>query len=418
MSIAPPDGASRAEVLRRQGERLSAMLRAVLPANRFYARKFSGLDPTDLARLPFTTKAELIADQDAHPPHGSNLTYPPGRYVRLHQTSGTSGKPLRWLDTAEGWAWHLDCWAFIFRTLGLRPGEDRLFFPFSFGPFLAFWSAFEAGVREGYLGLAGGGMPSATRLRFLLDNAATVVLTTPTYALRLAEVAQEEGLDLAGSAVRALIVAGEPGGSVPATRQRIEAGWGARVFDHSGMTEVGPLTIEAPGEPGGVYVLEDFFIAEVIDPQTGAPVPAGTEGELVVTNLGRWGSPLIRYRTGDVVRVDPRPHVLPYLWLDGGIRGRVDDMIVLRGNNVYPSALQAIVHRFAEVVEYRIVVDRDGSLPRLRLDLEVSGGDPARVAARVDRAVRDELLFRAEVHLVPLGSLPRFELKARRVIQQ
>ncbi len=371
----------------------------------------------DLARLPFTTKAELLADQAEHPPYGTVLTYPVERYGRLCQTSGTSGRPLRWLDTPESWAWMLDNWAAIYRLTGVRPG-DRLFFPFSFGPFLGFWTAFDAAWRYGCLCLPGGGMSSGARLRFLRDNEATVVLCTPTYALRLAEAAQEDGSDLRRSSVRALILAGEPGGSVAGTRGRIEAAWGARVFDHTGMTEIGPLAVECVAGPGGLHVLETEFIVEVVDPATGKAVPPGTEGELVVTNLGRVGSPLLRYRTGDLVCIDPAPcpcgRTLARLL--GGVRGRVDDMIVLRGNNVHPSALQTILHRFAEVAEYRIEVDRAGALPVLRIDVEAyPAHDGGSVAARVAQAVRDELLFRAEVRAVAAGTLPRFEHKARRV---
>src|SRR5439155_10198869 len=147
------------------------------------------------------------------------------------------------------------------------------------------------------LSLPGGGMSSAARLRFLLDHRATVILCTPSYALHLAEVARSEGIDLAGSPVRMLIVAGEPGGSIPATRERIEAAWGARLFDHYGLTEVGPIAVECLENPAGLHVMERDYIAEVIDPTTTDPVPPGTVGELVVTNLGRLGSPLIRYRT-------------------------------------------------------------------------------------------------------------------------
>jgi phenylacetate-CoA ligase len=421
-----PEKLSRAELERLQCERLAALVHAVLPDNRFYARKFAAVglgpddiaSPADLKRLPFTTKAELVADQAEHPLYGSNLTYPLERYCRMHQTSGTSGRPLRWLDTPESWAWALDCWAAKFRFVRLRPG-DRLFFPFSFGPFLGFWTAFESAAKLGYLCLPGGGMASTARLRFLLDNEATVALCTPTYALRLAEVAREEGIDLARSPVRAIIVAGEPGGSIPATRQRIEAAWGARVFDHHGMTETGPVTAECVENPGGIHVLEHHYVAEVIDPATGRDVPPGTVGELVLTNLGRWGSPLLRYRTGDLVRVDPRPCPCgcAFVRLDGGIRGRADDMIILRGNNVHPGALQAILHRFDEVAEYRLEVDRSGTLPVLRVEIEVNGaaGD---VAARVDRAIRDELLFRAEVRTVAPGTLPRFEMKAQRLVKK
>src|SRR5262249_43616203 len=283
------------------------------------------------------------------------------------------------------------------------------FFPFSFGPFLGFWTAFEAAAQRGYLCLPGGGMSSGARLRFLLDNAVTVVFCTPTYALHLAEVARTEGIDLPASPVRAVVVAGEPGGSIPATRAHIEAGWGARVFDHSGMTEIGPATAECRESPGGRHVLEAEYIAEVVEPATGQPVPAGQVGELVLTNLCRLGSPLIRYRTGDLVRIDPRPCPCgrAEVRLAGGILGRVDDMMHFRGNNLYPSALEGLLHRFTDVAEYRIEIDQSATLPALRIELEPAAGAAAGLAERVERAFRDEFLFRAEVRTVPAGSLPR-----------
>jgi phenylacetate-CoA ligase len=428
MSGQPREDLGRAELGRLQQERLAALLRAVLPRNRFYARKLAaaGLSaedlsgPADLARLPFTTKDELLADQEAHPPYGDILTYPLECYARFHQTSGTSGRPLRWLDTPESWAWAVGCWGALYRIAGIGPA-DRLCFAFSFGPFLGFWTAFEGASRLGCLCLPAGGMSSGARLRFLLDNRATVVLCTPTYALRLAEVARQEGLDLPGSDVRAVLVAGEPGGSIPSTRQRIEAGWGARVLDHNGLTECGPVGVECAERPGGLHLLETEYLAEVIDPQTGPAVPPGTEGELVLTNFGRWGSPLLRYRTGDLVRIDPSPCPCgrALVWLDGGVRGRADDMVVIRGNNFYPGALQTILHRFAELAEFRVEVDRAAALPVLRVEVEPVPDAPGpALAARVDRAIRDELLFRAEVVAVAPGSLPRFEHKAQRVVRK
>src|SRR5437660_4969216 len=225
----------------------------------------------------------------------------------------------------------------MYQIVGVRP-EDRLFFPYSFGPFLAFWAAFESAARRGNLTLAGGGMSSSARLRFLMENEATVVLATPTYALRLAEVAHEEGMDLAATRVRMVIVAGEPGGSSPATRARIETAWGARVFDHCGMTEIGPLGIECQENPGGLHLLETECLAEIIEPASAAHLPPGETGELVLTNLGRSGSPLIRYRTGDLVRADTDvcPCGRSFLRLKGGIVGRADDMVHVRGVKVTP----------------------------------------------------------------------------------
>jgi phenylacetate-CoA ligase len=425
MAAAANDYLERPAIEELQYRRLCAQLQEILPANRFYARKLAGVktpvdldSPAGLRQLPFTTKAELVADQQTHPPYGEILTYPLNRYCRLHQTSATSGRPLRWLDTPESWTWVLDCWALIYHIAGLTP-DDRLFFPFSFGPFLGFWAAFEAATRLGHGCLPGGGMSSAARLRFLLEHEATVVLSTPTYALHLAEVARSEGLDLVNSPVRMLIVTGEPGGSIPATRGRIEEAWGAHVLDHSGMTEAGSLSIECPENPAGLHFLETECIVEVVDPRTAEPVPPGQTGELVLTNLGRLGSPLVRYRTGDLVRVDSRPCPCgrTLVRLEGGILGRTDDMIHVRGNNVYPSALEGVIRRFPEVAEFRIQVERSKTLPVLRVELEPVAAAPAGVAERVDRAIRDELLFRAEVAVVPPGTLPRFELKARRLVR-
>jgi phenylacetate-CoA ligase len=393
-------------------ERLPRVLAEILPRHRFYAAKFAGAQQT----LPFTTKAELVADQERHPPYGTLLTYEPERYTRLHQTSGTKGAPLRWLDTAESWQWMLGCWRKIYDVVGVS-AADRLLFAFSFGPFLGFWTAFEAAQQLGCLCLAAGGMSSGARLRMLLDNHGTVLLCTPTYALHLAQVAQDSGADLRQASVRKIIVAGEPGGSIPATRQRIEQAWNARVFDHHGMTEVGPMTVECPEAPGGLHVLEDDYVVEVIDSTTIQPVPKGQVGELVVTNLGRLGSPLIRYRTGDLVRVDPRPCPCGRTWtrLAGGILGRCDDMIAVRGNNLYPSALEGVIRRFAEVAEYRVTIDETSALAELRIEIEPCGDAAASLCDRIAATIRDELLFRADVFLTPPGTLPRFEMKANRV---
>ncbi len=399
--------------------RLATMLRTILPAHRFYARKFAGLDLNDWPRLPFTTKTELLANQAEFPPYGELLTEPIEHYTRLHQTSGTTGSPLRWLDTPGSWDWMLGCWRKMFGLAGVT-ASDRLMFAFSFGPFLGFWTAFEAASRMGCLCLASGGLSSGARLKILLDNRTTVLLCTPTYALHLAESAREQGVAIRG-VLRAVIVAGEPGGSIPSTRARIEEAWQARVIDHTGMTEIGPLAIECYSNPGGLHILEDDYYAEVIDPASGAVFPnpqpgeEGRIGELVLTNLGRLGSPLIRYRTGDLVRVDPSPCPCgsPWMRLAGGILGRTDDMIAVRGNNVYPAALENVIRRFSEIGEYRVTIDQTVPLTAVCIEIEASADG---VEDRLANAIRDALLFRADVVRVPAGSLPRFEMKARRVV--
>ena len=434
-----PENMTRSDIEARQLERLNVLLAEVTKSNAFWQARladtdistdsFAGLNSlSDLAAFPLTRKSDLVADQAKHPPYGSNLTYEFTGYSRLHQTSGTTtGQPMRWLDTPDSWQWFMDAWSQLFRIAGLTR-EDRLAFPFSFGPFIGFWAGFEGANRLGNLCLAGGGMSSQARLKLIADNQATVVCCTPTYALRLAEVAADDGVDLAAGSVRMLIVAGEPGGGVPAIRERIETAWGARVFDHWGMTELGALAMECLENPGGLHMLETECIVEIIDPQTGGPPSPGEDGarrgELVVTNLGRTGSPLIRYATGDLVETDPSPCPCgrELLRLPGGILGRADDMITIRGNNVFPSTIEAVLRQFDAVAEFQIEVHTDRSMPHLVLRVEPRIGmdeaSKSELASSIGTSFKDRLNFNAEVVLVKENSLPRFELKGRRFVKK
>ena len=411
------------EALRaQQWARLQAQARAIHPANAFVTRKWASVGVThaddlrdwdDFARLPFTGKSELVEDQAAAPPFGGTLTYRLDRYVRIHQTSGTTGAPIRWLDTAESWDWWLRCWGFVLSAAGLGPG-DRIFFPFSFGLFVGFWAGFEGARALGALAIPGGGQDTAQRLATLETLGVTAICCTPSYALHLAQAARERGMDLDKLGVRTTVHAGEPGAGIPSVRARIEALWGARAYDHAGMTEMGAYGFECEAQ-NGLHVNETEFVAEVIDPDTGAPA---REGELVLSNLGRHGSPLLRYRTGDRVRVatDACPCGRTFLRLEGGLLGRVDDMLVVRGVNVFPSALEGIVRRFPAVDEFMIEVYRRHEMDEVRLLLEVASG--AGIVAQVQEAVRVQLGIRVETVAVPARSLPRWELKARRVVRR
>jgi phenylacetate-CoA ligase len=395
-----------------QLKKLRAGLRDVLATNAFWRdrlRDVRGWD--DFERLPLTTKTELLADQAADPPFGTNLTYPIERFVRLHQTSGSSGdQPLRWLDTAESWEWWLRIWAdHVYRAAGVK-AADRVFFAFSFGPFVGFWSAFGGAQRLGALCISGGAMTSEQRLRSMLDLNATVLLSTPTYALRLADVASGLGLDLRGSGVRVTIHAGEPGASIPATRAAIEEAYGAACFDHTGMTELGPTGFSC-SQRDGIHLIESEFIFEVLD-QEGRPAD---EGELVATNLGRWGMPLIRYRTGDRVNVSRAPCACgsPFIKVIGGIQGRVDDMFTVRGVNLYPSQVEDIVRRYPEVAEFVIERRRERQMDEVSLLIEPAGDDFS--TERLEADLRQALGVRLDCRVVERGTLPRSELMAKRI---
>jgi phenylacetate-CoA ligase len=405
-----------------QLDALNRLVVAIAPTNRFYRRKLAaagGLDGFEslaafCARMPFTTKEELARDQAEHPPHGSTLTYPVGTYTRFHQTSGTGGRPLVWLDDPASWQWILDNWKTVWRSAGAAPG-DTAFFAFSFGPFLGFWAAFDSAVQLGLRAIPGGGMGSLERLRLLCAQRPRLLCCTPTYALRLAAVAREESIDLRASGVERLLVAGEPGGSVPAVRAQIEAGWpGARVVDHHGMTEVGPVSHGAPDEPSWLRLMHHAYFCEVLRAGTNETVSPGESGELVLTTLGREACPLLRYRTGDLVRPVALPGEPPeHFVLDGGVLGRVDDMVIVRGVNLYPAAVDAAVRAVPGVREYQVEIDQRGTLPEIRVCFEAGDGavDPGGELARHLRAT---FQMRMDVRQVEPGTLPVFEMKARR----
>jgi phenylacetate-CoA ligase len=423
------DRLDRDRLCARQAERLTELLSRIYGRNAFYTRKLdaAGIQvralqfPAHLSKLPLTTKAELIADQAAHPPWGTVLTEPIEHYTRYCQTSSTTGRPLCWIDTNESWQWMIDCWKAVYRAAGVKQG-DRVFFPFSFGPFLGFWTGFEAGCQIGLHCVPGGGMSSQQRLAIIETVGATVICCTPTYALRLAEVAAAHRPDrpLSGNSVRMLIVAGEPGGSIPATRERIEQQWAARVIDHHGATEVGPLSFECLEAPGFLHLNEGEYICEVLDRESDRAVPDGQSGELVVTNLGRSASPVIRYRTGDLVVRQSSQCLCGRTWarLEGGVLARTDDMINIRGVNVYPAAIESVIRRFAEVMEFRSTVSWTGPLRSLSVEVEAvpESADGSEVAGRVSHQLRVALGLTVPVHLVAPGTLPRFEMKARRFV--
>jgi len=291
---------------------------------------------------------------------------------------------------------------------------------FSFGPFVGFWVAFEAAQQLGALAIPGGGLGSVQRLHSMVAHEATVLACTPTYALRLAEAAREEGIDLARGPLRITIHGGEPGASLPNVRSRIEAAFGARCFDHTGATEVGPWGY-ACGVDLKLHINEREFVAEVIDPDSLEPVAPDAEGieegELVLTNLRRVGSPVIRYRTGDYVRLTRRPCTCGcgYAAALGGLLSRVDDMLIVRGVNIYPSAIENVVRAFREIGEFEIVASDEREMTELLLRVEVETGEPSEIADRLRQSFQEIFSLRPTIEVVETGSLPRYPLKAARL---
>ena len=403
----------------RQWSLLRELLKEVLGQNPFQRARLSPSSSEKLPdsleafvqRIPRTTKQEIVEDQRRHPPFGSNLTCPKGDYLHFCQTSGTTSQPIAVIDTERSWEWLLDNWQTGFQLAGVESGA-RAYFAFSFGPFLGFWTAFEAAKRMGLLCFPGGGLSSAARLHSLIHYGAEVLCCTPTYALHLAEVARKEGISLSESAVRRILVAGEPGGSLPAVRAQLATAWpGAEVVDHYGMTEVGPVAFASPESAGmSLRVLEERYFVEVLDVVSGSAVEEGEMGELTLTPLGRSAWPLLRYRTGDLVRA--RRDESGNLQLIGGILGRTDDMVIVRGVNLYPGAVEQVVRSIPEIGEYRVSVKRAKAMAEVLVEIESTRN--ASLASELERAFEKAFALRIPVCVVPQGSLPQFEFKARR----
>ena len=394
-----------------QLQKLNDLIHALLPANRFYAEKlgtpgiFTSLSDFT-TRVPFTTKDELAADRETHPPYGTTHTFPLSTYHRFHQTSGTRSKPLIWLDDLDNWTWILDNWEWVWRGAGVKAG-DIAFFPFSFGPFLGFWAGFEAATRMGIRAVPGGGLSSEDRLQLLVQSQSTILCCTPTYALRLAEVGEKMKLPVSSLGITKIIVCGEPGGSILEVRRRIETAWQARVYDHHGMTEIGPVSVSSESDPNLLLLRHESYFCEVIDTTTGSPTPMGKTGELVLTTLGRYGSPLLRYRTGDLVM--PVTHE-DHFALRGGVLSRTDDMVVIRGINIHPSSIDAIVRSFPDIAEYQVEIDHRPALAEINLRVEAT----EETAAALARKLRSLFTLRIPVTAAPHGTLPTFEVKAKR----
>ena len=408
-----------------QIEKLRSMFKKIYGHNRFYTDKFetAGIDHkaiqnvNDMVQIPLTNKEELIKAQQDNPPFGSNVTFPESAYSRFHQTSGTTGKPLRVLDTPESWEWWGRCWGFVLTGAGLTE-NDRLFVPFSFGPFIGFWAALEGARIINTMMIPGGGRDSLERLHLMKELGVTAICCTPTYALRLAEVAREAEFDSNEIPLRICILSGEPGANVPATKSMVESVWNVKSYDHAGASEVGAHSFECEIQPNGTHVNESEFIVEVLNPDTLEPVSEGEQGELIITNLGRIGFPVIRYRTGDLVRLNHEPckcgRTFPRF--EGGVLGRVDDMVVVRGINVFPSAIENLVRRSDEVEEFRITVSTVKQMGHLSIELDLKKDtSPENAKKDVYQQIRNELGLSSEIKVVPHGSLPRFEMKARRL---
>lgn len=426
--------AGRDEIRALQLRKLKGLVKWAYGNSQLWQEKFdrTGLKPDDiksledLSLIPFLTRDELNQTQNAVPPYGKILSVSPQKAVRYHQTSGSSGKiPLKILDGWKDWEWVSEMWCYGMYAFGVRP-DDVVYLAYGYGNFIGFWGAHYAAEKIGALTIPSGGLTSEDRIKKIIDLGATVLVSTPTYAIRLGQVAAEMGIDLnSQSKVRLLIQSGEPGGNVPSTKKMLAEMWGAKVGDFPGMSETGGSTAyECEEQSGSIHIIEDHYIQEVIDPE-GHALGYGEKGELVVTSFGRATIPLIRYRTGDMVERVPYTSCSCGRTFDlyrGGILGRVDDMKIVRGVNIFPSAVENIVRKFESIVEYQIVLFKLQGIDQVKVQVELQDNLDLQSQKKVLQGLSQELYdanrLKFIVEQAPAGTLPKFELKAKRLKDQ
>ena len=407
-----------------QLQRLNALLAKVLPENAFYRQRYqtdrlelSSLD--QFAQLPLTSKSEWISDQVSGV--AKHHSYAAQEYRRYHRTSGTRGRPMVILDTESDWQWWIDVWQYVLDACAITE-HDRVLMAFSFGPFIGFWSAHDACLQRRCMVIPSGGMSSEARIDLIHSSEPSVLFSTPSYAIHLGQLAESIGKGLARSSIRCVFVAGEPGGSVPSVRQAIEELYGAQVMDHAGATEIGPWGFGSR-DGQALHVIETDFIAEYLPVSSEAITPSdlgkSEVRELVLTSLGRLGAPVLRYRTGDLVRPSyPTSTAQQAAWgtsfvrLEQGILGRLDGMIVVRGVNIFPSSIDAIVREYPSIGEYRLVLSKPGALDELHLQIEARED----IQEQLSKDLLSRLQLRVEVRRLEEGSLPRMEGKSKRVL--
>jgi phenylacetate-CoA ligase len=376
----------------------------------------------DIRKIPKTDKGMLREVQSREPfPYGDILAVPLNEVTEFRQTSGTTGTPVYQADTWQDWEWWSECWAYILYAQGYRD-TDRVFIPFGYNIFVAFWAGHYAAEKVGCEVVPGGVLDTEARILKMQELKCSAFMATPTYVLGMADTARKMGIDPAKDlSIRRITCAGEPGASIPTTKRRMEDAWGAKVYDHIGATEIGAWSYECTSQPGGLHVNEGFFLIEIEDVETGEIIEEpGRSGKMVVTALDRIGKPCIRFDSKDVIQ-----------WADhgcdcgrtfrvikGGVIGRTDDITKVKGVLLAPTAIEEVVRSMPELGnDYQVTVSKKGDIDDILLEIEFNTGYEAKREEVLNRLkdflrVKVNLGFRIVVH--PFGSLPRYEVKSKR----
>ncbi|GAB4247660.1 phenylacetate--CoA ligase family protein [Deferrisoma sp.] len=395
-----------------------------------YRRKYeaAGLRPEDVrtwddvARVPLVTKDDYRCQGKDPFPYGDTLCVPLEEVTEFHQTSGTTGTPVYQPDTWADWEWFSELWATILWAQGYRP-TDRIFFPFGYHVFIAFWTAHYGAERMGCEVVPGGVLGTRERLLKMRELQVNAFMATPTYVLGMAETAQKElGADPKEWGIQRITCAGEPGALVPSTKKRMQDAWGCPVYDHVGATEVGAWGFECRHQPFGQHIIESMFLVELLELDSDRPVTEpGVPGRIVITAFDRRAQPCVRFDTKDVSMwaKDPCPCGRTWRILEGGVHGRVDHITKVKGVLFSPVTVEEVVRSFEELDgEFEIYVEKRGDLDHITLKVELpdglAGPDRETLLKELASRLRWKTQLNFEIQPQPYGSLPRYQVKARR----
>jgi len=374
----------------------------------------------DIKKIPKVEKSMMREIQNKDPfPYGDALCVPLEEVSTFRQTSGTTGQPVYQPDTWQDWEWWSECWSFILWAQGYRP-NDRVFLPFGYNIFVAFWAGHYAAEKLGCEVVPGGVLDTQSRILKIRELKATAMMATPTYVLNMADVAKNKmGIDPASLSIKKITCAGEPGSGSPITKKRTEEDWGAEVFDHSGATEIGAWSYECRKQPCGMHVNEAMFLVEIEDLETGEIIEEpGRKGKMIITALDRIAQPCIRFDSKDIIEWDSEPCSCgrTFRLIRGGVIGRADDITKVKGVLISPAAIEEVVRSIKGLGdEFEVIVDKQGDVDRIKLKVELL---PEVTQLSVETLLKDQLRLKTnlgyQIEYYDYGVLPRYEAKAKR----
>ena len=376
----------------------------------------------DISHVPKVEKSMMRDIQRKDPfPYGDALCVSLEDVTEFRQTSGTTGQPVYQADTWQDWEWWAESWSYVLWSQGYRP-TDRVFIPFGYNIFVAFWAGHYAAEKIGCEVVPGGVLDTKARILKIQELKATAMMATPTYILGMAETAKKKmGIDPASLSINKITCAGEPGASIPSTKKRIEEAWGAKVYDHVGATEIGAWSYECEEQPGGLHVNEGLFLVEIEDVETGEIVnEPGRRGKMIITALDRQAQPCIRFDSKDIIEWAPEQCSCgrTYRLIKGGVIGRADDITKVKGVLLAPSAIEEVVREIDGLgEEFEVVVDKVGDIDQITLNVELMPGMEKQRESTEGR-LKDQLRLKTNlgynIIFHEYGILPRYEVKARR----